>query len=218
MFFTRALITLKNQTFDTQEKELYRRLRAGHLGPQLLPWLNALPETAAVLTEFFQGQPINAQNLSDWRQGGFKEWEDKQDKTHRIKELAAFASKLTAANSTSIAEGAAAIAAGKILELLEAADSADTTNIDHLRDLVSALTSLRSAELAKAKGQLDRDKLARKDEEITLAKQKFEQQLKEYQDKVAAQKAEIQSALSTARAGGITPDTLERIEAAAKLL
>lgn len=207
-------------------EQLNRRLRDGHLGPQILPWLNSQPETLQVLAEFFAGQPVNAQNLSDWRNGGYLEWEEKQEKTHRIKELAAFADKLTRANSgpcgsTSIAEGAAAIASGKILELLEAAesDNAENLDIESLSKLVASLTGLRSVELAKAKGQLDVEKLKRKDEELSLAKQKFEQQLQEYRDKVAAQKREIESALVTAKsAGGLTPETLERIEQAARLL
>lgn len=201
---------------ETVREELNKRLRNGELGPKILPWLNGLPEVQGVLAEYFQGQAVNAQNLSDWRQGGFKEWEEKQDRAHRVRELATFADKLTRANGSSIAEGAAAIASGRILELLEAADRAgedsEGMDVETLKDLVGALTSLRSAELAKAKGELDREKLQRKDEEIALAKQK-------YQDKVQAQKREIEDALGAAKsAGGITPETLERIEQAARLL
>lgn len=155
-------------------EELNRRLRGGQLGPQVLPWLNGLPEVQSVLNEFFEGQKVNAQNLSDWRQGGFKEWEEKQDRTYRVRELAAFAAKLAEANGGSIAEGAATIASGKILELLEAADGTAPADMDQLGDIVSALTGLRGAEIAQQRANIDREKLKRKDEELALEREKFQ--------------------------------------------
>lgn len=203
---------------ESVRHELNRRLRDGHLGPQVLPWLNGHAEVLPVLAEYFGGQPINAQNLSDWRQGGYKEWEEKQEKTWRVKELASFAVKLTAANGASIAEGAAAIASGKLLELLEASTAGEGLDLEQLGDVVSSLTSLRSAEIAQQRADLGVEKLKRKDEEIALAREQFELRLKEYQDKVEAQKREIEGALASARTGGITPETLAKIEAAARLL
>ncbi|MCX6952659.1 MAG: hypothetical protein NTV51_10920, partial [Verrucomicrobia bacterium] len=59
--------------------ELNHRLREGAPGPQLLAWLNEQPEVAAVLAEQFDGRAITAQNLSEWRQGGFADWCRHQD-------------------------------------------------------------------------------------------------------------------------------------------
>jgi len=55
-------------------EELNRRLFAGAEGPDLLAWLNALPEVRAVLESKFEGRPILQQNLSKWRQGAFQMW------------------------------------------------------------------------------------------------------------------------------------------------
>lgn len=200
--------------------ELNQRLRNGEMGPQILPWLNSVPEVQAVLAEFFQSQPINPQNLSDWRQGGFADWEEKQDRTYRIKELAGYAVKLSEANGGSIATGASAIASGRLLELLEAAtgEADQKLSAEEIQDIVGSLTSLRSAEIAQQRADMDREKLKRKDEEIALAKAAFDQRLKEYEDKVAAQKREIESALGTVKKGGLTAETLQRIEEAARLL
>ena len=41
----------------------------------LAEWLNGLPEVQEVLKEFFGGQPIRQQNVSEWRLGGFVEWQ-----------------------------------------------------------------------------------------------------------------------------------------------
>ena len=159
----------------TIRDELNQRLRNGAQGPQVLPWLNALPETQAVLTEFFDGKEINATNLSDWRLGGFAEWEEKQDRTYRTKELAAYAVKLAEANSASIAQGASAIASGRLLELLEAATSEDgKLSAEELGDVVKSLTSLRSAEIAQQRSDQDAVKLKQKDEELKLAREKFQ--------------------------------------------
>jgi ATP-dependent Lon protease len=206
---------------EAVREQLNKRLRDGQLGTEILPWLNALPEAKAVLDEWFQGQAVNAQNLSDWRNGGFVEWEEKQEKTHRIKELAQFAVKLTQANGASIAEGASAIAAGQVLELLEAglaATEGEEQDVERLSALIGSLTNLRKAEIAQQKNDLLAERLKRIDQEIDLAKQKFEQQLREYQDKVHAQKREIENLVAAAKDGGITPETLQRIEQAASLL
>jgi hypothetical protein len=54
--------------------QLNHRLLNGHGGPQLLAWLNGLPEVHAVLARDFAGSPIKQQNLSNWRIGAYREW------------------------------------------------------------------------------------------------------------------------------------------------
>jgi hypothetical protein len=54
--------------------ELNHRMADGAKGPELLPWLNHLPDVRAVLTRHFGGRLINHQNLTAWRFGGYREW------------------------------------------------------------------------------------------------------------------------------------------------
>jgi hypothetical protein len=54
--------------------QLNIRLDDGQEADDILPWLNALPEVQKVITERFNGVGVSPQNLSAWRQGGFKEW------------------------------------------------------------------------------------------------------------------------------------------------
>ena len=174
---------------------LNRRLHNGEQGPQILPWLNALPETQSLLTDFYQGKEINPQNLSDWRTGGYRDWEAKMDRTHRIKQLAEYAVKLTAADGGSIAEGASAIASGQLLELLEAAtadDEHEKLPLEQTLQIVGALKDLRGAEAAKQRAESDREKLKQKYEEFKLAREKFqrdtaEEVLKSARDSVVQQ-------------------------------
>lgn len=196
-------------------EELNNRLLAGEGAPKLLPWLNSHPAVVKMFTEEFEGEPINDANLSNWRRGGFQEWQNRRDKLQHTKDLAQFAVKMARADGGNLSDGAAAIAAGQLLEIFEQLDPADP---EAFKAAVQALTSLRSVDVASKRLDIDREKLAHKDEEIALAKQRFDQQLREYADKVAAQKREIEGAVAQARDGGLTPEALSRIEQQVKLL
>ncbi len=75
--------------------QLNQRLEQSEPSPQLLDWLNALPEVKKLLHKDFAGVPISRQNLSEWRQGGFQEslarrdlCGEVQDVTHLADDLA----------------------------------------------------------------------------------------------------------------------------------
>jgi len=62
--------------------ELNHRLDDGEPGGRIVEWLNALSPVQAVLAAEFGGVGINAQNLSNWRKGGFQHWLKQQQ--HRV--------------------------------------------------------------------------------------------------------------------------------------
>jgi hypothetical protein len=66
---------------------LNRRLRDGKSGTALLKWLNEDPECTEVLDEEFDGRPFTKQNLSEWRQGGYKEWLRNEESRQRVQVL-----------------------------------------------------------------------------------------------------------------------------------
>lgn len=55
-------------------KQLNRRLQDGEPGKTLVEWLNGQPGVVETLKEQFYGRPINEQNLSEWKQGGYQDW------------------------------------------------------------------------------------------------------------------------------------------------
>lgn len=59
---------------DDIREELNRRMRNGELSNTLLPWLNNEPSVRALLAAQFGSRPINAQNLSAWKNGGHGDW------------------------------------------------------------------------------------------------------------------------------------------------
>lgn len=69
-------------------QSLNQRLHDGEQGKALVEWLNDLPEVKEVLQEQFHGRSISEQNLSEWKNGGFKEWERHQEDRHWMKQLA----------------------------------------------------------------------------------------------------------------------------------
>jgi hypothetical protein len=60
-------------------ERLNRRLEDGEQGKKLVVWLNEMPEVQAVLATEFRGKAINGQNLTEWRQGGYRDWLAQQE-------------------------------------------------------------------------------------------------------------------------------------------
>ena len=68
-------------------EEVNRRLERGEIADSILDWLNGLPETQELLQQRFDGQPISPQNLSRWRQGGYRVWLQHQEDRAEIQAL-----------------------------------------------------------------------------------------------------------------------------------
>jgi hypothetical protein len=60
-------------------EQLNRRLDDGEPGNRLVIWLNELPTVRALLAAEFGGAAINEQNLTNWKQGGFRDWRIQQE-------------------------------------------------------------------------------------------------------------------------------------------
>lgn len=216
---------------EAVREELNKRLRGGQLGPQVLPWLNGLSEVRAVLQEFFSGQNINAQNLSDWRNGGYREWEEKGDRRYqrleRIKELSAMSMKLAQANGGNLSEGAASILGGSILEVLEQLEdfrnaiprtdegsTAEAIGAEKIKAMAESIDALTNAVARIRRGDHDKEvlrqndlKLKQKDEELALAREKFQR------DTAALfiKWCEDKRALEAATGGGDNSEKIERL-------
>ncbi|MDR3401545.1 MAG: hypothetical protein P4L99_03520 [Chthoniobacter sp.] len=68
-------------------EELNHRLFNGESGTSLLAWLHGRRDVQDVLAKEFGGRPINAQNLTEWRQGGYREWLDAGEARMLAREL-----------------------------------------------------------------------------------------------------------------------------------
>ena len=77
--------------------ELNTRLENGEPARTLLQWLNALPEVQSILESTFEGRPISEQNLSEWKTGGFLDWQRNQQSCDRVRELIKVAGQVDSA-------------------------------------------------------------------------------------------------------------------------
>src|SRR5262245_30557715 len=68
-------------------EHLNHRLDDGEPGAALLDWLNSLPEVQRVLAAEFAGRPINNVNLSQWKNGGYRDWRVRQDALNFVASL-----------------------------------------------------------------------------------------------------------------------------------
>jgi hypothetical protein len=71
--------------------ELNERLDDGRQGKELVKWLNSLPEVQRLVRGQFRGKPISEQNLSQWKKGGYLEWQAKEERrfmAHQLREEA----------------------------------------------------------------------------------------------------------------------------------
>ena len=147
--------------------ELNERIRDGAQGAELLAWLNGLKETKRILREMKSGE-VNAQNLTDWRSTGYKDWLDDQGEADRIRRLAEVSQTLAAAAGGNVAGVGCSIATAKIMDALESADD------DKVSDLATALVKLRASENAAQKVALAEEKNALAKEQLSLSRAKFE--------------------------------------------
>lgn len=147
--------------------ELNERIRDGAQGSDLLIWLNGLKETKKILREL-KSSIVNAQNLTDWRSSGYKDWLEDQNDADRIRRLAEVSQTLAAAAGGNVAGVGCSIATAKIMDALESADD------DKIADLSTALVKLRASENAAQKVALAEEKNAIQKEQLELSRAKFE--------------------------------------------
>ena len=75
-------------------EQLNRRLDDNEPGKQLVAWLNSQAEVQAIITTEFGGKPIREQNLSEWKQGGYRDWQRHQERHELIRQLGEEAAEL----------------------------------------------------------------------------------------------------------------------------
>src|SRR5882724_3232194 len=98
--------------------QLNKNLEDGMPGVRVVDWLNTLPEVQTVLTEQFDGRAINEVNLSDWKAGGYLDWQARREMLADAQELSEEAQDLKAGTSGPLAEHLSAIVAGRYAQLL----------------------------------------------------------------------------------------------------
>ncbi len=147
--------------------ELNERIRDGETSGKLVDWLNGRKEYKSVMRTEKCGA-ISAQNLTDWRGTGYKDWLDDQAHSERIRKLAEQSMQIVTASGGSVATVGANIVAGQLLDILERVPD------EKVGDLVNAITRLQAQETSARRLDLAKNKVAISREALELEKMKFQ--------------------------------------------
>src|SRR4051812_46126369 len=188
-------------------EQLNRRLQDGEQGKSILKWLNALPEVQAVLKEHFEGHPIAASNFTEWKDGGYRDWQVRQDALAMVNDLgdddAADDNSPTGyfheqlARSVSIHYAAAAKA-------VLAADTNAETKFSRLRHLCADISRLRRTDHHAERINIERQRLALQQ---SKADQDREEQFKQWLNR-----PEIQAKYFPKQKAGLSRDALTLLD------
>jgi hypothetical protein len=159
-------------------EQINRRLQDGSEGKQIVEWLNALPEARAVLEAEFEGQPINENNLSNWKLGGYRDWELQQEALDAVRRLGADATDLSQAAGGQLADQLALCLTARIAVALQhqlPGGDDPAGQLQRLRVLCADLVALRKGDHYAQWLRIEREKLdleLKKYEEQAAARQK----------------------------------------------
>jgi hypothetical protein len=123
--------------------QLNRRLDNGEPGTSLVQWLNRQPGVNRVLTEHFDGRPINDQNLTEWKQAGFIEWQRHQESCEWVRTLAGEADQIAEESGMMpLSDRLSSMVSLTLGKLMRDLDSASLTDAASRKDFVQLLKEL----------------------------------------------------------------------------
>ena len=147
----------------TVREELNRRLQEGETGVQLVAWLKGLPDTQRVPAQCFGGRPVNEQNLSAWKAGGYREWMLRREVLAPAGEVAAAAGELRDITEGRLMDDLATVLAAHYAALMADLRHAGTGEVRRrllvLRGLTQDIVALRRGDHRRDRLELDWERL-----------------------------------------------------------
>jgi hypothetical protein len=152
--------------------QLNEKIRDGKPGVEIIAWLNEKPDTRSVVNERFDGRPINEQNLTEWKAGGYLEWERQAETRDWVRDFVGESKELEgeaedAKSYTSVGDWLAAPVAVELARCLrEVRESKELTLLERVGAVL---------EISRATAQLRRSDLAsqRQTRELLLADEEY---------------------------------------------
>jgi hypothetical protein len=139
---------------------LNRRLQDGESAGPILHWLNALPEVKTVLAAEFNGQPIRPQNLSEWRQGGYRDWEAQQEALELAERLTEDSAELQTEGRPPLTDTLALWLAARYAVVTRHVSQAEgPAGWRALRELCADIVELRRGDHSAERLRLEREQL-----------------------------------------------------------
>lgn len=142
-------------------EELCERLLDGQLAPEILPWVNGLPDIRARLAERWPDLPeITDGNVSEWRSGGYRDW--LQDR--KVMEMAQLCDRMADAAGQPPESLLRKVYTGRMLEMMETLEASDPAVFLSAGTTISALSAAAQREVEH------KDKTRQKDTDLGLRK------------------------------------------------
>lgn len=135
------------------------RLRDGEQARAILKWLHSLPTVCSILDAEFDGKPINEQNLSDWRKGGYREWLLQQASLKAVSRLRRDTTDLLLFSGDLTENTALWLTAQYLIAAQAKLDKDGNLDWKTLREFSSDLVALRRGDHSKARLVLERKQL-----------------------------------------------------------
>jgi hypothetical protein len=141
-------------------QELNRRLHEGEQGKKLVAWLNALPEVQAIVAAEFGGKPIREQNLSEWKQGGYRDWLAQQEALEVAARLGEDAAEWEGDGRAPLTDTLALwLAARYAVAARRVAETGGREGWRLLRQMCGDIVELRKGDHTAERLQIDRERL-----------------------------------------------------------
>ena len=175
------------------------KLRDNLTAAKIVSWLKT--EHPEAVKEAELGEDM-VRNISNWRQGGYAEWELQQARLADMRAQQEFAFELARQSNGSVQAASQAMAASQIYEILQ------DFNLRYLKERLEEKPETYSL-LITAISKLSR---------LGQGEKKLQLEFTKYQDKVAEQKRKLEHELGKAKRGGLTPEAIAMMEEALNLL
>jgi hypothetical protein len=160
-------------------EQLNCRLQDGEAGPAILSWLNSTKEAKIVLAQQFGGRKITASNLSDWRLGGYRDWETQQITLDEARRVMSEGGQLAKTGNKAMADNLAVWLTGRYVvatrKLMENAD--DPAAWKMLRELCHDVVALRRGDHGAEWLRIEREKLKLQRKKQQADREKLKQEI-----------------------------------------
>jgi len=189
-------------------EQINLRLQDGGEGKKIAEWLNTLPEVTAIVAAEFDGQPINEPNLSHWRVGGYREWEEQQAALETMLQFQSEAVQLSQAGGPQVTEQLALCLTARLATALRPSFAGGDDPAERLEQL----RRLRRDVVALRKGDHD-------ERWVKIQSGKLDLELKKFEHQAALQKSKMEPRFRGPRPEcGITDETIAQFEKELKLI
>ena len=152
-------------------EQVNRDLHAARPSRDIADWLNALPEVRSIMEAEFNAQPVSERNISNWRQGGYREWLVLQDTIAAVRRSETNGEEISQAGSGQLADQVTLCLIARIAVALQqpASSAGDpAAQLLRLRRLCADLVALRRSDHYALRLQMDRERLELDQEKAAL--------------------------------------------------